>query len=284
MCTTKYNRKNYFANIISFDLIQKCHICFAPFKLIWLRKSYQFPELRWSRKNQLYVTRNAIKDNTLGCKIIPSFRKKNWSCWSILLTLVRREQMIQILRFYIFVYTPQSQQLPLRIARSVSDTILSHALGLDLKELGKVLLAAPKSRHVDDFNLTLRHDFQEWALMEEISESCAVRASSSSSPACTLVAEMCGLCDPLSIGFSVLSPATRKCWNWHHCLALSRTTATQKYGRRLPMHENSELLALVSQQPASFIIYMIYLSTWSKRYSKQEKLKSFCALFMTMES
>jgi len=43
---------------------------------------------------------------------------------------------------------------------------LSHALGLDLKELGKVLLAAPKSRHVDDFNLT-RHDFQEWALMEE---------------------------------------------------------------------------------------------------------------------
>lgn len=75
--------------------------------------------------------------------------------------------MIEILRFYIFVYTPQSQQLPLRIARSVSDTILSHALGLDLKELGKVLLAAPKSRHVDDFNLTLRHDFQEWALMEE---------------------------------------------------------------------------------------------------------------------
>ncbi len=37
--------------------------------------------------------------------------------------------------------------------------------------------------------------------MEE-KESCAVRASS---PACTLVAEMCGLFDPLSIAFCPLS-------------------------------------------------------------------------------
>ncbi len=54
---------------------------------------------------------------------------------------------IEYVHDYTYTYIPQSQQLPLRIARSVSDTILSHALGLDLKELGKVLLAAPKSRH-----------------------------------------------------------------------------------------------------------------------------------------